>query len=266
MRLNRNLALACGIVAWMLAAHASPAAARGEQFTFKIPPQRIPLKLGNQPMTTTAWGTISIGSTDNKTFVLGLQLDADLTDLQQNATGLLRAQLDKDDRCGDQIAIQHVELEPAGPAARAVVQLHYNRNACFKVFGKRQSRKLIGGNGIIQMKFTPVVENHESLRLSPQVESVQADGPLGQLLRSGALGNMVRERITKALLAALEKGTDRSLTLPPAVQNLAAIDGAQFQNEGAGRLGLALEGQVVITPEQIRLIKTQLRERLATRP
>jgi citrate lyase beta subunit len=123
------------------------------------------------------------------------------------------------------------------------------------------TKKLVGGNGIIQMKFTPTVEDRKTLQLVPEVESIQADGSLGELLKSGPIEAMVREKLTKALLSAMQKGTDRSLTLPPAVQNIAMIDRAQFEDENAGRL----QGEVAISPQQIQLLKNQLKGRMSAR-
>lgn len=257
--------LGCAILFLALVVQGLSAPARNEDFTFKIPPQRTSLNIENQPITITASGIISVGSTGHNEYILKLELDADLSDLQQNMTGLLRSQLDKSDRCGDHIAIEQAALMPASPAGRAVVQLHYERYSCLKAFGKQMAKKLVGGNGIIQMKFTPTIEDGKTLRLVPEVESIQADGSLGELLRSGPLGAMVRERITKALLSSLQKGTDRSLTLPPAVQDIAMLDKAQFEDEGSGRLGVVMGGQVVISLQQIQLIKNQLKERMPAR-
>lgn len=246
-----------------LAAQALPAATRSQNF--RIPPQRIPVNIGKQSILITASGIVSISSEARNDYVLTLQLDADLSDLQQNVTRLLRSQLDKADPCGDQITIQHATLMPQLPASQAVVQLHYERYTCVKVFRKQRSTRLIAGDGVIQMKFTPTVEDRKTLRLVPDVESIQANGSLGQLLRTGPLGAMIREKITKTLVSAMQKGTDRSLTVPPAVQDIAAIDRAQFVDEGAGRLGVVLEGSAVITPQQIQAIETQLRGRIPTR-
>ncbi|HEY6293537.1 MAG TPA: hypothetical protein VI455_18440 [Terriglobia bacterium] len=241
------------------------APARSEDFTFRIPPQRIPLSIENQPLTIDASGIISVGSKGHDEYILRLELDADLSDLQQNMTGLLQSQLDKDDPCGDHISIEHATLTPVGPFSRAVVQLHYDRYTCVKAFGKRVTKKLVGGNGIIQLKFTPTVEDRKTLQLVPEVESIQADGSLGELLKSGPIGAMVREKISRALLAAMQKGTDRSLTLPPAVQDIAMIDKAQFEDKGSGRLGIALQGEVTISAQQVQLLKNQLKERAPAR-
>jgi hypothetical protein len=128
--------------------------------------------------------------------ILKLGLTADLSDLQQNMTGLLSSELDKDDRCGDRIAIENATLTPLDPASLAVVQLHYERWACANVFGKQEAKKLTGGNAVIQMKLTPAVEdNHTELRLVPEVGPIEANGSLGELLRSGTLGEILRDKI-----------------------------------------------------------------------
>jgi hypothetical protein len=157
-----------------LVVQALSASARNEDFTYRIPPQRISLKIENQPITIVASGIIAVGSRGHDEYRLKLESDADLSDLQRNLTGLLRSQLDKDDRCGDHIAIERGTLMPVGPSGRAVVQLHYERYTCVKAFGKRMTKKLVGGNGIIQTKFTPTVEHRRALRLVPEHESGDA--------------------------------------------------------------------------------------------
>ena len=257
--------LSYAILALVLGLQALSASAKEEGFTFKIPPAKISLSIENQPVVIIASGIISVISRGRDEYVLKLELNADLTNLQQNMTGLLRSQLDKDDRCGDRIAIGQASLTPADPSSRAIVQLHYERYTCVKAFGKQMARKLVGGNGMIQMKFTPTVEEGKTLRLVPEVESIQADGSLGELLRSGPIGEMLREKITKALLSALQKGTDRSLTLPPAVQDIAVVDKAQFRDAGSGRLAVALGGEVQISDKQIQLLRRQLKEGVPAR-
>jgi hypothetical protein len=259
----KSLSYAVLSLAFVVQALSAPA--RNEDFTFRIPPQRIPLKIENQLLTVAASGIISVGSRGHNEYVLKLELHTDLSDLQQNMTGLLRSQLDKDDACGDHIAIEHATLMPVGPVGRGVVQLHYERYTCVKAFGKRMTKKLVGGNGTIQMKFTPMVEERKTLRLMPEVESIQADGSLGELLKSSQIGAMVREKLTKALLSAIQKGTDRSLTLPPAIQDIAMIDKAQFEDAGSGRLAIVLRGEFTISPEQIKILKNQLKERMPAR-
>ena len=256
------LLLALIALPFMHSARGASPPPRYQEFTFNIPPQKAPVKIGNQSLTLIASGIVTLGEANRNDYFLKLELTANLSDFQQHLTEILRAQLNKDDPCGDHIAIEDATLTPADPSAEAAVRLHYERYACMKVFGKRKSRRLIAGNGLIRMKFTPAIGEGETLRLVPEVESIQADGSLGELLGAGPIGESVRRKVKNALLAALEKGTDRSLTLPPAVQNVAKIDKARFADDGAGSLAVVLAGEVNISREQIQMIKEKLQQTL----
>ena len=250
----------------ILFAAALPLHANDKTVTFNIPPVKIPVSVKDQRITMLASGVITLTAKKPGLNILDLQLNADLSDLQQNMTALLSEQLDKDDRCGDRIAIQNATLTPADPASQAEVQLHYERWACAKVLGRQQAKRIVGGNAVMQMKLTPAVEeDNTELRLIPEVGPIQADGSLGEVLRSGTLGDMLREKIRKAVLSALQKGTDLSATLPPAVQGYAKIKNAQFKDAGSGRLLVELDGEIQITNEQIQALSKQVKERVGAK-
>jgi hypothetical protein len=253
------------VLALLLIASASPVRASDQNLTFKIPPVKIPLNIKDQHITIVASGLITMRAKERGVNLLNLELTADLSDLQQNLTGLLSSELDKDDQCGDRIAIQQATLTPLDPASLVMVHLHYERWACAKVFGKQQSKKLVGGNAVMQMKLTPAVgDDNTELRLVPEVGTIEADGSLGELLRSGSLGEMLREKIRKKILDALQKGTDLGATLPPAIQGSAKIKNAQFKDAGSGRLEVILDGELQITNEQIQTLSKQVKERVAS--
>ena len=240
--------------------------ASDQTLTFKIPPVKIPLNVKDQRVIISASALITLRTKAQGMNILNLQLSADLSDLQQNITDVLSSELDKDDHCGDRIAIQHATLTPVEPASLAVVQLHYERWGCAKVFGKEQAKRLVGGNAVMQLKLTPAVEeNNTELRLVPEVGPVQADGSLGELLRSGTVGQMLQDKIRNAILKALQKGTDLSATLPPAVQGYVTIQNAQFRDGGAGRLMVLLTGEIRITNDQIQALAKQVKDRTAAR-
>ena len=157
-------------------------------------------------------------------------------------------------------------LTPVAPASPAVVQLHYERWGCAKVFGKQEAKRLVGGNAVRQLKLTPAIEeDNTQLRLVPEVGPVEADGSLGELLRSGTLGDMLREKIRKSILQALQKRTDLSATLPPAVRGYATIQNAEFHDAGSGRLGVMLQGEIRVTNQQIQALSNQVKECTAAR-
>jgi hypothetical protein len=231
--------------------------------TFKIPPVKIPVNVKDQRVTVLASALITLTRKSDGLNILKLQMTADLSDLQQNMTALLSAELDKDDRCGERIAVQHATLTPAEPASVAVVQLHYERYACAKVLGKQETKRLVAGNAVVQMTLTPAVEeDNTELRLVPEVGPIQADGSLGALLRSGTLGDLLREKIRKAILSALQKGTDLSATLPRAVQGHVKIIDARFLSADSGRLLVLLDGDIQISNEQIEALSKQVKERI----
>jgi hypothetical protein len=266
--------VACAGLRWRVAAglilglalSAWPAPANAQNVTFKIPPVKIPLKIKEQTVTITAWALISMHSKDKETSIFKLELTADLGELQQNMTALLASQLDKEDACGERIAIEHADLTPMAPGSLAVVQLHYERWACAKVLGKEKTKKLVGGNAVIEVKLTPAIEqSNTELRLVPEVGKIDADGSLGELLRSGTLGDAIRDKIRTSILSAMEKGTNLSATLPPAIQGHATIQNAEFKDGGSGRLIVELDGEGQITKEQIQALTKQIKERMPTK-
>jgi hypothetical protein len=253
------------VFALFLIAGVFPTRASGENLTFKIPPVKIPLNIKDQHVTITASALITLLTKDRGQNVLKLELTADLAELQQNITRLLSSALDKDDHCGDRIAIKHATLTPLDPASLVVVQLHYERWGCAKVFGKQEAKRLVDGDAVIQMKLTPAVEeNNTELRLVPDVGSIEADGALGELLHSGTLGDMLRDKIRSSILSAMQKGTDLGATLPPAIHGYATIQNAQFKDAGSGRLMVVLDGQIRITDEQIQSLSKQVKDRIAS--
>jgi hypothetical protein len=248
----------------LLFAGVGPAA--GQNVTFKIPVTKIPIKVKEQSFAVAASGVVQLSAKDSGASKFRLELIADLGELQLNMTELLSAQLDKDDACGERIAIQNAQLAPAPPASAATVQLHYERWACAKILGKDKSKKLVGGNAVIEMKLTPAVEQDGTeLRLVPEVGRIEADGSLGELLRSGTVGDMIRDKIRAAILSALEKGTNLTATLPPAIQGHVAIRSVEFKDAGAGKLLLTMVGEGQVTREEIQALSKQVKEHVAAK-
>ena len=245
---------------------ASLPAADAQDLTFKTPSVKIPLEIKDQRITVVASAQITRLSEERGVNVVRLDLTADLSDLQQNMTALLSSELDIDDRCGDHIQIQHASLTPQDPAGLVVVQLHYERRACVKVLGKQQASRLVGGDAAVQTRLTPVVEdNNTKLRLRAEVGSIEADGSLGQLLRAGPLGEMLRDKIRNSVQSALQKGAELGATLPPSVQPYATIQNARFSDAGAGRIEVILTGEFRITNEQLQALASEVKTRAGVR-
>jgi hypothetical protein len=262
LRMIRKLTNLTMLAALTLIAGILPSAVRAQKLTFKIPPTAIRLTVKDQPVTITAFGVVSMLAQERDLAVFNVELDADLSDLQRNITPLLSEELDKDDHCGDRIAIQRATLVPLAPASLTSVELHYERWGCAKVFGKEQAKRLIGGNAVVQMKLTPSIDRETGgLRLDPEVGEIQADGSLGELIRTGSVGEILRQKVQAAMLNALKKGTNLFATLPPAIQEHASIQNIQFKDGGAGRLLVVLNGEARISKEEVQLLAQQVKER-----
>jgi hypothetical protein len=248
------------ILALALSPSFVPSPAAAQEVVFKIPPTTRSFDVSGQPIAIIASGTVSGITKQADQDVFKLSITADLSDFQQNITVLLQSQLNRSDHCGDRIAVQNATLVPVAPASLVTVELHYERWACAKVAGTRVTHKLVAGDAQVAMKLTPVVESDSTVRLIPEIESIQANGSLGDLLRSDPLGTMLKEKISDAILAAMQKGSDLSATLPPTVQPYAAIANAEFRDAGSSRLLLVLNGEVRIPSGQLQLLAGLIRE------
>jgi hypothetical protein len=136
--------------------------------------------------------------------------------------------------------------------------LHVEKWACAKAFGKEIVKKLVGGDGVIGVRLTPVVDDHNALRLQADVTSMDATGQLGEMLHSGSLGDALREKIRRTVVSTLGKITSLKETLPPALQELVVIRGAEFRDGGTGNLTLSLTSEVKLPADQARALLDRL--------
>jgi len=128
--------------------------------------------------------------------------------------------------------------------------------------GKQESKRLVAGNAQVQIKLTPQITGQSQLQLVPEIGDIQADGSLGELLRAGPLGNLVREKVRSAILNAMQKGTNMHATLPPIAQEFASLQNAAFHDAGESRLLVILDGEVHLTAEQFKTLRDQIRDQL----
>jgi hypothetical protein len=221
-----------------------------------IPPVKAAVQVDGTPLEITAWGEVSMPSRDN----LQAALTADLSDLQKNLTALLRSQLDRSDRCGERLAVASATLVPAPPAALLSVNVHYERWACAKVFGKDVTKRLVGGNGAIQARLT-LSSAAEGIAVASEVQKIDADGALGELLQSGSLGASLREKIARSIESAIRKSVNSDSLLPPSLQSIVTIRSIEFADGGAGRLWVSLHGRAQFSPEQFLSLSKQFNPR-----
>jgi hypothetical protein len=247
---------------WIVLA-ALPTAALSADFTFEIPPVPVSLNLAGQAVALTISGKISESSAKSgeseRSFDLNLR--ADLADLQGHLTPLLQAELNQSNRCGERIAIENATLVSAAPAGRLAVQLHFEKWACFKAFGKENAKRLLGGNGIVEVILTPRVEEGSTVRLDAEIGKIDADGSLGEALRSGSVGAALRDKIHESLLKAIQKSADLEAVVPAQARPFVTIQSAAFADGGSGRLALNLTGRLLVPGRQASSVLEQFRNR-----
>ena len=153
-------------------------------------------------------------------------------------------------------------LVPAAPSGLLTGDVHFEKWGCAKAFGKEIVKRLVAGEGRVVVKLTPQVEEGVGVRLGAEVVSVDADGALGEMLRSGPLGEALKEKVRNSLVSALGKSTDFMASLPPAVREVAAIRRADFADGGGGRLLLAIWGEAHIPLAESKPLLDRLKSEL----
>jgi hypothetical protein len=231
---------------------------------FNLLPVKNSINFSDQPIVITTSGTISRELAEGGQSGFKVELTADLSDLQENITDVLRSQLNKGERCGERIVIHSATLTPLSPASLAVAQLHFERWACTTQFGRETNNEMAEGNGMIEVKLTPAVGDDGALRLVGEIGRINVEGLVGEMLRSGSLGDELRDKIAEAVLSAVRQGGDFKATLPPAAQGNTTLRHAQFQGTGSGRLIVALEGEIRVSNEKATALTSELRARSAS--
>jgi hypothetical protein len=237
-----------------------PTATGAPDLTFNMTPIRNTFKIANQPVTLITSGIISKSDSESGQNTFAVALTEDLSDVQLRFADLLRLKLDKTDGCGERIVIQTAQLDPQGATGLAVVQLHYERWTCVTLFGREDVNEIVEGNGTIEVTLTPQVAEDGTLHLIAHIGRVDAEGLVGDLLRSGSVGEAMRDRIAESILAALSQGGDFKMALPPASRSYASLRSAQFQGAGSGKLMLALKGEIRVSNEQLPALTSELEE------
>lgn len=223
-----------------------------EDLALKIPPMTASIDVKGTPVKMTTWG--SIASLPSGAFALSLT--ADLADLQANLTPLLAAQLDRSERCGERLSVQHAALGPAAPSAILTANVHYERFACIKAFGKENAKRLVGGNAVVTVKLSPSY-GPDGIAMASNVQKIDADGSLGELLRSGSVGDAIKDKIAASIESAVRKSLDLKSMLPPAVENVATIQAVRFDSSPEGRLWITAGGEVHLTAAQFQSLAKQ---------
>jgi hypothetical protein len=213
------------------------------QSTLNIPQFKKTITVEQQPIEITLWGTISGASS--------LALTIDLGDLQAHLTQVLSAQLNKSDRCGDHLTVEQAAIVPSAPSGMLTANVNFERFACVKAFGRQIVKRLVGGHAVIEVNLTPSVQEN-NISMAAEVRRMDADGSLGDVLRSSSLGDSIRDEISDSIESAIQMAADFKSTLPAEMEKAVTLQSIQFTDGGAGRLWLTVGGEVRLSGEQLR--------------
>ena len=234
--------------------------------TFNLPPVKNLINVANEPVAITTSGVVSksrIGAGQN---TFSVEVVADMADLQDNITGVLRSRVNRANRCGEQVEIQTAALTPQGAAGVVVALVHYERWTCTTMLGRENLNEIVEGNGTIEVKLAPAVGEDGTLRLLAQIGRVEAEGLVGDLLRSGPVGEGLRDKIAESILAIISQGADFRTALPAGARGYATLRRAQFQGTGLGKLTVMLNGDIRVPNENLAALTTELKQQSSQPP
>jgi hypothetical protein len=212
--------------------------------TLKLPPLKTSVTLEGQPVAITVWGAVSPEH---------LSATVDLGDFQEHLTPILAAQLNRADKCGERLSVEKAVLAPSG---LLTANVHYERFGCAKAFGKEITKRLVGGEAVVEVNLTPTLEENR-IAMDAEVRKIDADGSLGEALHSGSFGDSIRQKIATNIESSIRKSADLKSTLPAGVDRFATLRRVQFADGGSGRLWLTIDGELHLSPEQLQGLAKQ---------
>jgi hypothetical protein len=155
--------------------------------------------------------------------------------------------------------LRNATLALAAPASIVVAQLYVERWICSR--GPETARELAQGSGSAEVRMTPAVGANGELTMKTELGRIEGDKFVAELLRSGALGESLRQKIAASMVKVIESANFKTM-LPPAA-GPAKIESARFEGTAGDNLGLALDGEMRMSDEQAAVLGNQLKERVA---
>ena len=235
--------------------------ASAEDVTFNVPILRTPVKIPGGPIEIRVASSLSQTNAEGDQRKFRLNTAVDLSDLEQSISPIMSAALDHGRTCGDRLFVRQATISSVAPASSVVLSLHFERWSC----GLRASSatELGESEGSVEVKLTPAVDKSNTLTLVPEFKRVDATGMMAEELRSGDLGDDVRDKVAKAVLRAAQAGADFKTVLPAAVQNAATLESARFLDSGSGGMRMMLTGEIVLSNVQVNALAGELNRTLS---
>jgi len=240
--------------------------AEGQDLIFHLPEVTSAIEIGGESISIPAGGTATRTSVTDGRNVFNLRLVANLSDIQDNITDLLRSHLNRAPRCGDRVDVQRAQLLPRSADTVAVINLHHEHWLCSSSATLGGLEQLVASSdGVIEIQLRPSLGPDGRLALDSTMNSVEAQGAFRDSLVSGTLGAAIREQVTAVLLSAVQQNAVARAPLPAAAQDAVTIQNVQFRDDGADVLSLVLDGELRFSDEQTKLFVSQLKQRLSAK-
>jgi len=225
------------------------------QVAFSVPARKSSRTISGQAVAITTSAVITRASEIVVPGVEGVykvEATTDLADLQANIGVILAAMMNKEERCGERIRVKEADLTPEIPLGAALVRLHYERWLCSAAYGNREMTE---GNATVDLKVTAEVGADGRVLISSEIVHVEAERFLADLLKSGTLGDGLRENMSSAVMAAVAN----LKTVVPAAGDSVTVRSVRFASPREGELSVVVGGEMRMSEAQAKEM-----ERLAT--
>lgn len=236
--------------------------ATAQDVKFALPKVTTRVNIGHRAVVIGVSGVLSQTASQDDQRTFQFEATVDLSELQRSLTEILNAEL-YSTGCGGRLTVKRATIVPATPASSLGMDLHYERWSCLRLAGQTSMTELAESDGMVELTLTPTAGNSNVLHLTPEFKRISATGAMADDLRSGDLGDTVRDKVSSAVLLALMVGTDFKSTLPGALQNGVSLQNVKFQDPSSSGLKAVLQGQVHLSNEQVRLLASQLNQTLS---
>jgi hypothetical protein len=232
--------------------------AEGSDVAFNLPEVKNTVKANGLSFDVTANGQLSqiAAQTAERTFKL--QITLDISELRENLTDFLRPQLSGGRTCGERLELHQASMTLSEPSSIVGLSLHYENWSCMGGV----SQEVAEGDGSVDVKLHPIVDKPNSLKLQSEFSRIDAGGLMAESLRSGPLGEELRDKLSRSLLSILHDSVDFKKLLPAVVRQLAEVQSAKFEEVGIGKIAVELNGEMKISDEQATLMASQLNQAL----
>jgi hypothetical protein len=221
-----------------------------DEVAFTMPARKSSVTIGGQAIGLTTSAVVSRATGADGLYKV--EATTDLSDLQDNFSGVLGAMIDREDRCGERIRVQQATLDPEIPGGTAMARLHYERWVCSAGYGG--TREMSEGNATVNMKLTVGLDASGQVGISTEIEQVEADRFFADMLKSGELGAQLRTKTSSAVLAAI---ANVKMAVPGAEGETARS--ARFVSPREGELSVAVGGELRMSAEQAKEMERQVK-------